>query len=118
MQATEGEETSAFQEIVAAIEAIETEAERHLSIQIDGSLRDAIRAAQTSGQKASVTITVKVIPGPDRRVTFSANLASKLPKPPLATATLFADQSGKLHRSDPAQLRMFPLATIHTKKES
>jgi len=46
---------------------------------------------------------VKVVPGADRRMTFACNVAAKLPRPPLQAATLYADEKGTLHRSDPAQ---------------
>jgi hypothetical protein len=92
--------------IIAAIESTETEPSRHLSIQIDDSLRDAIRAAQSSGQPADVTLKIKVKPGPDRRVSFTAGLSAKIPRPPVSAVTLYADEEGNVHRSDPAQLRM------------
>lgn len=103
-----------FTNIVDAIDSLETEAERHLSIQIDNSLRDAIRAAQNSGQGASVTIVVKVKPGLERRVSFAANVNAKLPRPPLAGVTLYADNDGNVHKSDPAQLRLFPKPSLTT----
>jgi hypothetical protein len=33
-------------------------------------------------------------------------VAAKLPRPPVAAVTLYADAAGGLHNSDPAQLRM------------
>lgn len=105
-----------FNDIVEAIDSLEHEPERHLSIQIDNSLRDAIRAAQTSNSKASVTILVKVTPGADRRVSFSANVKAQLPRPPLSGVTLFADPEGNVHRSDPAQMKLFAQQTIANAK--
>lgn len=95
-----------FNDVIAAIDANESEPDRHLSIQIDNSLRDAIRAAQNSGQPASVTIVVRVKREIDRRVGFSATVAAKLPRPPLSGVTLYADDDGNVHKSDPAQMRI------------
>lgn len=98
-----------FASIVEAIDSVETEAGRHLSIQIDATIRDAIRAAQTSGQPATVTIQLKAKSGPDRRMSFSATVNAKLPRPPVSAVTLYADAEGNVHRSDPAQQRLpFP----------
>lgn len=110
-----------FLEIIQAIDALEVEPERHLSIQIDATIRDAICAAQASGQSAEVTIKVKAKSGPDRRMNFSATVAAKLPRPPVSGVTLYADPDGGLHKSDPQQLK-FPLTThlanvAHAEKE-
>lgn len=113
------DEQDTFDQVIQAIDSTESEPERHLSIQIDNSLRDAIRAAQASGQKSSVTIAVKVVPGPDRRVTFAANVKAQLPRPPVSGVTLYADADGNVHRSDPAQQRLqFFDATATRKQES
>lgn len=105
MKREDEQEQDAFAAIVEAIDAMEVEPDRHLSIQIDRSLRDAIRAAQNSGQGASVTITIaaKVRPDDPRRVLFSAKVAAKLPRPPVSMVSLYADDAGAVHRSDPAQ---------------
>lgn len=102
----EKQEQDTFDEVVAAIDSAEVDPDRHVSIQIDKSLREAVRAAQTSGQSAAIAIAVKVKPGPDRRVSFAMNVTAKLPRPPVAAVTLYADAAGGLHGSDPAQLRM------------
>jgi hypothetical protein len=112
------EDQDTFKDIVEAIDALETEADRHLSIQIDKSLRDAIRAAQNSGQPADVTIKVNVKPGPERRVSFAAKVAAKLPRPPVSAVTLYADLDGNVHKSDPQQLRMpFTTRLVESAKE-
>ena len=112
-------EQGTFDQVIEAIDALEHEPDRHLSIQIDNSLRDAIRAAQTSGKKASVAIAIKVVPGPDRRVTFAADVKASLPRPPLSGVTLYADADGNVHRSDPAQQRLgFYDATLTRKHET
>lgn len=117
--AEQQEEQNTFDQVVEAIDQLESEPDRHLSIQIDNSLRDAIRAAQTSLQKASVTIQVRVMPGADRRVTFAATVKAAIPKPPVQAATLYADADGNVHRSDPKQQRLeFYDATRVRKQES
>jgi hypothetical protein len=76
------EEIGTFEEVIQAIDELEVDPDRHLSIQMDNSLREAIRAAQTMGRKAEVSVKVKVTPGPDRRVVFSADVTAKLPRRP------------------------------------
>lgn len=104
------EEQDTFDEVIQAIDQMESEPDRHISIQIDKSLRDAIQAAQKSGQPAGVTITLKVKREAERRMSFSATVTAKLPRPPVAGITLFADMDGHVHKSDPAQLKM-PFST-------
>jgi hypothetical protein len=101
-------------EIIQAIDSLETEPSRHISIQIDTSLRDAIVAAQNSGSVAEVTVKIKVKPGPERRVGFQANVSAKLPRPPVSAVMLYADGDGNVHKQDPAQLRL-PYAHAVTK---
>lgn len=116
---TEVIEQETFNDVIGAIDALEVEEERLLSIQMDKSLQEAIRAAQNSGQPAAVTVSVKVKPGPERRVTFSATVSAKLPRPPVSAATLYADLDGKVHKSDPAQLKMpFTTQFAESLKES
>lgn len=95
-----------FQTIIEAIDSIEVEPDRLLSIQLDTSIREAIRAAKASGQPAGVTVAIKVKPGPERRMAFSANVKAQLPRPPVAIISLYADEAGQVHRSDPAQGRL------------
>lgn len=103
------EEQDTFDQVIKAIDDTETAPERHLSLQMDKAVRDAILAARESGQKASVTLQLKVQPGPERRVSFVANLKTSLPRPPVSTVTLYADEEAGLHRSDPAQSKLpFP----------
>lgn len=113
------EERETFSQVLAAIDAAEDEPDRHLSIQIDRSLREAIRAAKSGGAAAGITIKVKVKAGPDRRVTFGAVVSAQLPRPAVAAVTLYADEKGDVHRSDPNQKRL-PFAAPHpiTKQES
>ncbi len=100
------EEQDTFHAVIQAIDEQEVDPDRHLSIQIDECVRDAIRAAQSSGQSAAVTIKVTIKPGPERRISFAANVNAKLPRPPVSAVTLYADDAGRLHHSNPDQLRM------------
>lgn len=100
------EQQDTLDEVIKAIDAAEVDPDRHLSLQLDKSLREAIRASQASNQPASVTLTVKMKAEAGRRVAFSANVNAKLPRPPVSGVTLFADANGTVHNSDPKQLRM------------
>jgi hypothetical protein len=95
-----------FDAIIKAIDGDEFDAERHISIQIDETLRDAIIAARNSNKPASVTIAIAIKPGPDRRMEFGAKVTAKTPRPPTPAVTLFADAAGCLHKSDPRQTRL------------
>lgn len=93
--------------VLQAVDSGESDPDRHLSIQIDDALREAIQAAHRAGESATVTIKVKVEPGPDRRVHFSAGVKAQLPRPPTPRAMLYADpKSGRLYQSDPNQGRL------------
>jgi hypothetical protein len=113
-------EQDTFAKVVEAIDSLESEPSRHLSIQIDECVRDAVRAAQTSNQKASVTVVLKISPGPERRVSFAANVKAQIPRPPVSAATLYADAEGNVHASDPKQhhLEFYDATSQHPKKES
>ncbi len=93
-----------FDEVLKAIDSLETDPDRHLSIQMDQRLRDAIRAAKASGKPAKISVEIKVSPGPDRRVIFAGGVKATLPNPPTNSVTLYADDAGQVHHSDPAQL--------------
>ena len=112
MSKTKPKDQDTFRAIVDAIDSMEVEPDRLLSIQLDKSVRDAICAAKHSGQAASVSVTVKVRPGADRRMSFSASVQAKLPRPPVSAVALYADEEGHVHRSDPAQGRLPFTATI------
>lgn len=95
-----------FNDVLKAIESVETEPDRHLSIQIDGRLRDVIRAVRASNKPGKVTVEIKVTPGPDGRQTFSGGVKATIPNPPTNSVTLWTDDVGDLHRSNPAQLKL------------
>lgn len=98
------EEQDTFDEVVKAIDANEVEPDKHLSIDIDQSLRDAICAAQLTGKPSSVTITIKVKKN-NRRLQFAANVKATLPRVPTPVVELYADAEGNVSNRDPAQGR-------------
>jgi hypothetical protein len=105
------EEQDTFTIILQAIDKTETDPDRHLSIQIDQSIRSAIRAAQASNRPATVIIKLKMQAGPERRMEFHGGVDCKLPKPSAPAVTLYADSEGGVHRSDPKQGQLFPSST-------
>lgn len=76
---------------------------RHLSIQIDADIRNAIAAAENTGKAASVTIKLTFSPkGEMLEVTGSS--VAKLPKAPAPTVMLYAD-GGELFNHNPKRAR-------------
>lgn len=102
----EEQEKGTFEQVIEAVDAMEVEEERHLSVMLDRSIRDAIRAAQSSGTPASVTMVIKIKPSEGRRLSFLASVNAKLPRPPVSGVVLYADEAGHVHRSDPQQGRL------------
>ncbi len=98
------EEIGTLQQVLRAVDETESDPARHVSIQIDDGIRDAIRACKDSGKKAKFTIEVVASPQPERRVQLGVLVKATLPKPPTSAVVLYADDMGSLHRSDPAQL--------------
>ncbi len=66
-------------------------------------------AVSETGQKGELTIKIKVSPAKDGSSERSVQIgiSSKLPRAELPPAVFYADQSGDLHRVDPAQREMF-----------
>ena len=93
-----------FDRVIREIDRLETDPDRHLSIQLDAEIRACIRAARASASKATLVLTLTVTPSPERRVIFRAKHKSTLPKPAAAAVTLYADDAGGIHNHDPAQL--------------
>lgn len=102
----EKQQQDTFDAVVKAIDRMEVEPERHLSIQIDTACREAIRAAQLTGKSAAVTIKLSIKRDAERRVTFAADVATKLPRPSVSAVTLFTDDEGGVHSADPRQARI------------
>jgi hypothetical protein len=111
------DEQNTLGEVLKAIDSTESDPARNISIQIDHSLQEAVRSALNSGQVADVTLKVKVKPGAERRVSFSATVKATLPRPPVSSVTLYADAEGFVHTSDPAQGRL-NFAIARSKKEN
>lgn len=101
------EEQDTLATIIEAIDSQESDPDRHVSIQLDRSIREAVKAAQTSGKPASVSFKLNVKTGPEKRVSFSADVTAKLPRPPVSGVTLYADAEGNVLKSDPRQTK-FP----------
>lgn len=100
------QEQDTYDLIVQACEQQEVDPDRHISLQIDDSLRQGIVAAMYTGKKATVTITVDIVPGAgaNRRVGFAMKHKATIPKAPVPMVEMFADKdTGKLFRADPAQ---------------
>lgn len=95
-----------FDRVIAAIDLNETDPERHLSLQMDSATRDAIRTCRASGKAASVAVTIKVTPDSARRVKLHGSVKATLPRPPVSAVTLYTDDEGGVHHSDPAQLTL------------
>jgi len=66
-------------------------------------------AVSETGLKGEITIKIKVTPAKDgsSERSLQVSISSKIPRPELPAAVFFADQSGDLHRTDPAQREMF-----------
>jgi nitrous oxide reductase accessory protein NosL len=112
-----------FAQTIAAIDRVETDPERHLSIQIDAGVRDAVNAAKASGKKAKFTIEVIVEPHAGSRIQLQVTVKSTLPKPPTSAVVLYTDDMGRLHNADPAQLKLphtsqLPAVPTLVKKEN
>jgi hypothetical protein len=98
----------AFDFVIKQIESVETDPDRHTSILIDDAIRDAVKGAMATGQKAKVTITLAVTPSSDfrvaRDVAFSAKIKADIPRAPIPAVRVFADRdTGELMKADPAQ---------------
>lgn len=77
---------------------------RHLSIQIDADIRNAVAAAENTGKVASVTIKLNFNPKGEM-IEVSGSSAAKLPKAPAPTVMLYADESGDLFNHNPKRAR-------------
>ncbi len=116
-QRTDNDSDNEFDRVIGEIDRLEVEPDRHLSMQLDKEVRAITRAAKAAGKPAMLKLTIKATPGPDRRVVFSASFASTLPKPSANAVTLYADEDGAIHQSDPLQIRL-PLGAGAKKPET
>jgi hypothetical protein len=94
------DEMEPFERVVYEIDRTETEPNRHLSIQIDNYVQQMVRAAQDSGQAASVTIKL-VAKRKGEMIELTGNATAKLPKPAAGTVRLYADEFGNLFDHNP-----------------
>lgn len=95
------EELDPFARVVHEIDRTEVEPRRHLSVQMDLDVRAMIRAAQESGQSASVTIKL-VAKRKGDMIEVSGASTAKLPKPAAGTVRLYADDEGELFNHNPS----------------
>lgn len=92
---------SIFDRVIREIDRIEVEPDRHLTIQIDRDVRDMIRAANLSGQSASVTIKL-VAKRKGELVEITGVSTAKLPKPAPGSVRMYADEYGDLYDHNPS----------------
>jgi hypothetical protein len=100
-QKTSGDEKQGpFDNVIRQIDRIEVEPERHLSIQIDNDVRAMIRSATQTGQAASVTIKL-VAKRKGELIEITGTCTPKLPKPPVGSVRMYADEFGDLFNHNP-----------------
>jgi hypothetical protein len=92
-----------FEIICETADALESDRNRKVLAQLNSSITDAVRSAQRSNQKSTVTLKLSIKAHPDGRITAAATVDAKLPRPPVNAAQLFADGMGNLLTSDPRQ---------------
>lgn len=71
--------------------------------------QDVVRSVLETGKKASLTITLTVLPNKnDTSLVFvEGDIKGKPAKAPMPAAIFYADSTGDLHRSDPKQADIF-----------
>jgi hypothetical protein len=71
-------------------------------------LSEVVLAVDETGKPGEVTITIKVKPAKEggSEKTLQAIVKAKVPNADIPEAVFFSDQSGDLHRADPAQSEM------------
>lgn len=96
----EKDDIGTFLEVVRAVDESEADPDRHCSVQMDVAVRDAIKAARSSGKKAKVAVTLTLTPGPDRRMGFAVAVKADLPRPPTLPVIRYVDEEGNLFSSN------------------
>lgn len=87
---------------IARIDSMEDDPERHIALQIDRAVREAVQAAKRTGKKSSVSVKISFTPGPDRRIELSSEVKKTLPAPPTSKVSAYANpDDGSLHDFDP-----------------
>jgi hypothetical protein len=107
-----------FDRVIREIDRRESDPDRHLSLQLDAAVRDCIRSARASGEKATLKLTITITPDSGNRMTFAAKHAETLPRPANSAVTLYADAEGGIHNSDPAQMKLPLTKPTAIKKEN
>ncbi len=115
-QQKDPEDMDPFERAVYEIDRIEVVPERHLSVQMDLDVRNAIRAAQQSGGTASVTVKI-VVKRKGEMVEITGTSTAKLPKPAAGTVRMFADDLGDLFNHNPNHVKgALPGVNVETPK--
>ncbi len=83
--------------LIAGLEKGQTAAE------IEIMLRDAVRGAQSTGKKTSVTITLNIEKSDEDSVRITPDVSCKIPKAPRKSQTFFTRHDGALARTSERQ---------------
>lgn len=95
--------------VLTTAEVVRKDKSMMLAEAFDGALADAARAVHLYGKKASVSMTIRIVPVEQGRVQIMATLDEHLPKAAPRALTAFLDRGGILHEEDPRQL---PIAEV------
>lgn len=88
-----------FAEIVG--ELAQGDVERALTTQ----LAELVRACDATKKKGVMTIKLNVNPGP-KMMTMTADIVTKIPKPPIEATAFYTDDKGSLSIENPRQTNM------------
>jgi len=82
-------------------------------------LHELIQEVLDKGKAGSLTLVVKVEPDDvySRRLYVTENVSSKLPQPQVRKSIFFADETGNLTRTDPAQLAFEGINVVDDRSE-
>lgn len=80
-------------------------AQGDLDREMTGELAKAAQAAEATGQKAKVVLTIELKPGP-KMMGVIASVKSTIPRPALQASHLYIDDKGGLHTENPKQSRI------------
>jgi hypothetical protein len=76
-----------------------------LADELSRAVADVAAACRETGKKGTVTLTITLDPH-GRTITVSDDVKAKAPNPPKLSEIFYPDDSGHLHKEDPAQLRL------------
>lgn len=78
---------------------------------LDEAFADMARSVHLYRKKASLTLTVRLVPEDAGRVSILASIDEHLPKPAPRALVAYLDRGGVLHEEDPRQINL-PLAPV------